>query len=86
VKRTEKWRTEKWRTEKWEFRRKAFNFVSAIFLPAIFLSAIFLSSLFPLLKDSREEPKTDDQANGVDDDCNVDTVPMRVLAFFVALW
>ena len=38
-----------------------------------------------LLKHPREDPKPDDQASGVDDDCEVDTVPMRILAFFVAL-
>jgi hypothetical protein len=38
-----------------------------------------------LLKYSREEPKPDDQANGVNNDCDVDAVPVRILAFFVAL-
>ena len=37
-----------------------------------------------LLKHPREEPKPDDQANGVYDDCEVDAVPVRILAFFVA--
>jgi hypothetical protein len=38
-----------------------------------------------LLKHSREEPKPDDQENGVDDDCDVDAVPVRIFAFFFAM-
>jgi hypothetical protein len=38
-----------------------------------------------LLKHSGEEPKPDDQANGVNDDCDVNAVPVRILTFFVAL-
>src|SRR5262249_47087789 len=37
-----------------------------------------------LLKHPREEPKPNDQANGVDDDRDVDAVPVRILAFFNA--
>src|SRR6266498_86488 len=38
-----------------------------------------------LLKHFREEPKPDDQANGINNDCDVDAVPVRILALFVAL-
>ena len=38
-----------------------------------------------LLKHPREEPKPDDQTSGVDDDRDVDAVPMRILTFFIAL-
>src|SRR5262249_948758 len=38
-----------------------------------------------LLKHPREEPKPDDQANGVDDDSDVNAVPVRILAFFIGL-
>src|SRR5262245_62315662 len=37
-----------------------------------------------LLKHPREEPEHDNQASGVNNDCDVDAVPMRILAFFIA--